>query len=78
MDAIKEYNKIMGISPTHTQTQFIQNIYNDNRNLSCSPEMMQIIGEHIRSLGQNKDKPMLIDTLRPQDVVLEGEVVDNE
>ena len=30
---IKEYHKITGIAPTHTHTQFIQNVYNDNRQI---------------------------------------------
>ena len=31
LDAIKQYQKIVGIAPSHAVSLFIQNIYNDNR-----------------------------------------------
>lgn len=36
LDAIKQYHKITGIAPSHATSLFIQNIYQDNRQLITS------------------------------------------
>jgi len=78
LKAVELIYKNTGISPTHAQSTYIQNVFNDNRNISCSPEMLKIIGSHVSSLGTSGQPKMLCDTFLPQDVVLEGDTVDEE
>jgi len=42
-DNIKEWHKIMGIAPSHAQSVFIQNIYNDNRRMAVAPEVVTLL-----------------------------------
>ena len=45
--AIDKYHTIMGITPSHTQSQFIQQIYIDNRQQLLSPIVQGILTEHL-------------------------------
>ena len=45
--AISEYHKIMGITPAHTQSIFIGNIYQQT-NLTADPQLLAMLG---RALG---------------------------
>ena len=56
MAAIKTYCQIMGLSPSHATSQFITNIYNDNRQQTIAPGVMEALGPALaRITGQIDD-----------------------
>ena len=55
MAAIKTYCQIMGLSPSHATSQFITNIYNDNRVQTVNPGVLQALGGNLSMLtGQDE------------------------
>ena len=47
---IAEYHKIVGISPSHANNQFIQNIYNDNSQVVVSEGIIELLkGRTVRA-----------------------------
>ena len=55
LDAIKEYHKIMGLSPSHATNQFLVNVYNDNRVQTVNPGVLQALGGNLSMLtGQDE------------------------
>ena len=53
--AIKAYTQIMGLSPSHATTQFITQIYNDNRVQTVNPGVLAALGGNLSMLtGQDE------------------------
>lgn len=63
--AISEYHKVTGISPSHTPSIFIGNLYQDNRQQIISTDVLTLLGKH---LGDKQDvidvKPLELDKVR--------------
>ena len=70
--AIKEYHKIMGIAPTHTQSIYIRNLYQDNRQQIVAPEVLSLLGKHLQD-NIIDVTPLEIEKMRPKDNDLEDE-----
>ena len=55
LNAIKIYCQIMGLSPSHATSQFITQIYNDNRVQTVNPGVLQALGGNLSMLtGQDE------------------------
>lgn len=66
--AIKEYHKIMGISPAHTPSIFIQNLYQDNRQQIISSDVLTLLGKHLSDPRDTIDmEPLELDKMRPKE-----------
>ena len=46
--AISEYHSILGISPSHTPSIFINNLYQNNRQQIVAPEVTKLLGKHLK------------------------------
>lgn len=63
--AISEYHKVTGISPSHTPSIFIQNLYQDNRQQIISPDVLKLLGKHLQE--NIVDMLLELDKMRPKE-----------
>lgn len=64
--AIEEYHSVIGISPSHTSSIFIKNLYQDNRQQILSPDVVELLGKHLQD-NIIDVTPLEIEKMRPKE-----------
>ena len=58
--AIGDYNKIIGITPSHTPSIFINNLYQDNRQQIITSDVIELLNKHTATMTE--DTPLEIES----------------